>query len=300
MVWQLVRKFHNRGDIMSFIQVLSCSGALGTCCNEPALVGVIDTFRRIMDLIQIVVPIMLLIRASYGFIRLMSNPEEKNGIKTIVNKFLAAAIVFFVPTIVNAVLGIMPDSFSISACWQQAKVSSEIRRTTTSYVSPYDSDGEARSILVDSDEYEKGEKKGNRNGTPSGGNGQGSATGNAIVQYAKSFVGKPYVWGGTWNGEQPYTGTVCSGFVQGVFHHFRINLSRTTASQWADKSKYTVVSDIRPGDLIMYDGHVGILTGNGNEIVHAKGSKWGVVVDPDYRHCSSHAILGIMRINGVN
>ena len=49
----------------------------------------------------------------------------------------------------------------------------------------------------------------------------------------------------------------------------------------------------------MYDGHVGILTGIGTEVVHAKGSKWGVVLDKDYRTCSSKAILGIMRINGV-
>jgi len=50
----------------------------------------------------------------------------------------------------------------------------------------------------------------------------------------------------------------------------------------------------------MYNGHVGILTGNGNEIIHAKGKNYGVVADPDYTTCSSHMIRGIMRINGVN
>ena len=135
-----------------------------------------------------------------------------------------------------------------------------------------------------------------------GGSSRGSATGQAIVQYAKSFVGQQYVWGGTWNGEVPYTGTDCSGFVQGVYRHFGISLARTTSEQWADTSKYNVVSsnDIRAGDLVMYDGHVGILTGNGTEIVHAKGAKWGVVLESDYRGCSSHAIRGIMRIKGVN
>ena len=134
-----------------------------------------------------------------------------------------------------------------------------------------------------------------------GTNGQGSAKGKAIVAYAKQFVGKQYVWGGSWNGELPYTGTDCSGFVQGVFRHNGINLSRTTYTQWADKGTYTLVhGEIKAGDLVMYDGHVAILTGNGNEIVHAKGSKWGIVVDSDYKSSSSHAILGIMRINGVN
>ena len=115
-------------------------------------------------------------------------------------------------------------------------------------------------------------------------------------------IGQKYVYGGSWNGELPYTPTDCSGFVQGVFRHFGISLKRTTSTQWADKSKFTLVSssDIRAGDLVMYDGHVGILTGNGAELIHAKGSKWGVVKDKDYRKCSSHAILGIMRIKGVN
>ena len=109
------------------------------------------------------------------------------------------------------------------------------------------------------------------------------------------------MYGGQWNGELPYTPTDCSGFVQGVFRHFGINLNRTTSTQWAAKSTYKLVSptDIRAGDLIMYDGHVGILTGIGTEVIHAKGSKWGVVIDKDYRTCSSKAILGIMRINGV-
>ena len=44
---------------------------------------------------------------------------------------------------------------------------------------------------------------------------------------------------------------------------------------------------------------------NGNmcclgEIVHNKSPRYGVCIDKDYKKCSSHAILGIMRIKGVN
>ena len=118
-----------------------------------------------------------------------------------------------------------------------------------------------------------------------------------------SLVGKSYSFGGYWNGELPYTPTDCSGFVQGVFKHSGIKLTRSTYTQWADKSSYTLVKngdEIRAGDLVMYNGHVAILTGNGREIVHAKGRKWGIVVDSDYRSSSSKSILGIMRIKGVN
>ena len=123
--------------------------------------------------------------------------------------------------------------------------------------------------------------------------------GKEIVAYAKQFVGQRYAWGGTWNGELPYTPTDCSGFVQGVFKHFGINLQRSTGAQWADKSTYTLVSpsDIRAGDVVMYGGHVGILTGNGNEFVHASTSATGIKLSPDYSYSTP---LGIMRINGVN
>ena len=280
---------------MSLVQLLECNDTLGTCCNDYGLVNVLDIFRKFINIIQIIVPILLIVWSCVELVHLMANPEDKKGLKSLFNKYLAAVICFFLPIFVNVVLGMMPETFSVSACWEQAKISAEVVRSQrNTYIS---ADDETQSpFLINPDDYEEG----NERKSPSG-SGHGSATGKAIVQYAKSFVGQRYVWGGTWNGELPYTGTDCSGFVQGVFKHHGINLTRTTYTQWADKGKYTLVSgEIKAGDLVMYDGHVGILTGNGNELVHAKGSKWGIVVDSDYKSCSSHAILGIMRINGVN
>ena len=47
----------------------------------------------------------------------------------------------------------------------------------------------------------------------------------------------------------------------------------------------------------MYDGHVAILTGNGEEIIHASNPTDGIKLSPSYKYRS---VLGIMRINGVN
>ncbi len=284
---------------MSLVQMLECNDTLGTCCNDYGLVMTLDSFRKALNLIQIVVPIILIVLSCIELIKLIGNPEEKKGLKKLINKYIAAVVVFAVPILVNVVLGIMPETYSVSACWEQAKISAEVVRTQkNTYIK--EDDETSSPILTNPGDYEKGNKR----KTPTGigtGVGAGSATGKSIVQYAKSFVGQRYVWGGTWNGEHPYTGTDCSGFVQGVFKHHGINLTRTTYTQWADKGTFTLVNgEIRAGDLVMYDGHVGILTGNGNEIVHAKGTRWGIVVDPDYKKCSSHAILGIMRIKGVN
>lgn len=98
-----------------------------------------------------------------------------------------------------------------------------------------------------------------------------------VVNYAKQFVGKKYVYGGQWNGERPYTPTDCSGFVQGVFKHFGKNLPRTADVQCDDTryvkkiAGYGKKKGIKPGDLVCYPGHIAIYIGN-NEIVHASNS----------------------------
>ncbi len=277
---------------MRLVQILDCNDTLGTCCNDYTLVTVLDVARKILGLVQLIVPIILIIMATYQFIMLMTNPDEKKLTKSLYNKFFAALIVFMVPILVNVVLGMLPEKFSVSACWEQAKISAEVVRSQKNTYIPLNEKGKS-PIMSNPDGYEKG--------SASGGSGQGSAKGKAIVAYAKQFVGKQYLYGGSWNGEMPYTPTDCSGFVQGVFKHNGITLTRSTSSQWEDRGTYTLVhGEIKAGDLVMYDGHVAILTGNGNEIVHAKGSRWGIVIDSDYKTSSSHAILGIMRINGVN
>lgn len=102
-------------------------------------------------------------------------------------------------------------------------------------------------------------------------------TGDAIVEYARTLIGTPYRYGGT----DINTGVDCSYFVQYVFKQFGINLPRTTYEQ--EKVGYEVsYADAKPGDLILYNGHVGIYSGN-HMIVHASLSQ-GKVVEADCRY----------------
>lgn len=294
---------------MELFQILECSGTLGTCCNDAALVGVLDITRKIFELIQLVTPIVLIVAGTIQFVQLTVNPEMKDGFRKVLNKLIAAFIIFMLPFLVDGVLTAVPDSVSVAACWQQAKISSETNRTSSgTYISV--NNKQKTSIVIDPSKYERGNPRptptpgasGPNQGSVGAGVGEGSATGKAIVAYASKYVGQKYLWGGSWNGEDPYSPTDCSGFVRGVFLHFGIDLPHGTGMMWNSTSKYTLVSsgNIKAGDLAMYDGHVAILTGNGNEIIHAKGKKWGVVRDSDFSRSSSHGFLGIMRINGVN
>lgn len=101
-----------------------------------------------------------------------------------------------------------------------------------------------------------------------------SDLGQQIANFACQFVGNPYVWGGT----SLTNGADCSGFVQSVFAHFGISLPRTT---WDMENVGTAVSydQAVAGDIILYDGHVGIYMGNG-QIVNAINSAKGIGILP--------------------
>lgn len=94
--------------------------------------------------------------------------------------------------------------------------------------------------------------------------------GQSVVDYAKQFIGNPYVYGGT----SLTRGTDCSGFVKGVYAHFGISMPRTSYSM--RRVGYEVSFDeIMPGDVVCYSGHVGIYAGNG-QIVNAIDESHGI------------------------
>ena len=115
---------------------------------------------------------------------------------------------------------------------------------------------------------------------------QPASNGQAIVDYACQFIGNPYVWGGT----SLTDGADCSGFVQSVFAHFGISLPRTTYDQIYAGVEVSY-DQAMPGDLICYDGHIGIYIGNG-QIVNAKNPEQGIGISP----ATYTTILSVRRI----
>ena len=119
-------------------------------CSAPALSILLLTARKIRDFIRIRVPILLIISLTMTFIQLMSNPEEKKLKGKIKNQALAAVIVFFIPTFLNAVMGILGSSFTLSACWNMVPDLS----TQNNYISP--TTVNRKTFIITSEEYEKG------------------------------------------------------------------------------------------------------------------------------------------------
>ena len=275
-----------------FVQILNCSEALGTCCTDYGLLTLLDILRQILDLIQLVVPIILMVGLAIQFTQLLINPDDNKKKKSLLNKFFAALLCFFVPFLVNLAISLVPadiGSFQLGACWDTARNSREVlKKENSTYVST--TDKKPKSFILQPEDYDDAEVTGG-----DGAVGDGSATGKAIVEYAKSFVGGRYCWGG----KDPNVCADCSGFVSYVFAHFGINLISQTDAMWNQTNMYTLVTDgkIKAGDVVMYNGHVGILTGNGEEMVHAASTRSGIKISPSYKY---RTVRGIMRIKGVN
>lgn len=96
-----------------------------------------------------------------------------------------------------------------------------------------------------------------------------------ICQYAKEFLGNPYVWGGT----SLTKGTDCSGYVMSLYKKYGVNLPHSSRAQ-ANCGTAIKVSEAQPGDLIFYGkgktiNHVAMYIGGG-KVIHASNPKTGI------------------------
>lgn len=184
-----------------------------------------------------------------------------------------------------------------------ARAAEEARKAREVEAARAAAEQEAASRAVEKQEAKKsgaGSSSGSSAGSSSGGSagsssgssaGQSAQTassnGQAVVDYARQFLGNPYVYGGN----SLTNGTDCSGFVKGVYAAFGINLPRTSSEQRS--VGYAVsLSEIQPGDIVCYSGHVGIYAGN-NTLIHASNEKTGITLTSPVTYRS---VLAVRRI----
>lgn len=97
-----------------------------------------------------------------------------------------------------------------------------------------------------------------------------------LVEYAKQFLGNPYVWGGT----SLTKGADCSGFVLSVYKKYGIKLTHSSRAQANEGTKIST-SELLPGDLVFYANssgtinHVAIYIGGG-QVIHASNPTSGI------------------------
>ena len=127
--------------------------------------------------------------------------------------------------------------------------------------------------------YIKGDYLSTESGGQSiGGGSSGGSTATDIANFAMSFVGYSYVWGGM----SPSTGFDCSGLMYYVLTQYGYSMKRVANDQM---TQGTAISrdNLQVGDLVFfgygsYANHVGMYIGGGN-FVHASTPSTGVRVN---------------------
>lgn len=116
----------------------------------------------------------------------------------------------------------------------------------------------------------------------------------AISQTAKSYLGTPYLMGGTTR-----RAIDCSAFTQNVFRAHGISIPRTADVQY-NKGKHVPRGQEKPGDLVFFEtylpgaSHVGIYMGQG-KFIHASSSR-GVTITPLNSYYFGPRYLGAKRL----
>jgi hypothetical protein len=118
-----------------------------------------------------------------------------------------------------------------------------------------------------------------------------------LIAFAKTFLGVPYVWGGT-----STSGVDCSGFMYLIARHFGISIPRGSRDQIRLGSSVGGLSQAQAGDLIGFDSmgdgtaeHIGMYLGNNQIIVADHTGTYVRIVDIH----TEAPIVGIVRLPGV-
>ena len=112
-----------------------------------------------------------------------------------------------------------------------------------------------------------------------------------IVETAKMFLGTPYLWGG-----RTSIGLDCSALVQLSLLNAGISCPRDSKDQVQSAGQEVSQDDIQKGDLVFFEGHVGIMI-NDKEIINATARHMSVLIeDLDVVSKAYNGITAVRRV----
>lgn len=96
-------------------------------CSDAALARGITIIHTVMTWICIIVPILLILSLAISLLSMTIDPNQKDGMKKIYRKVIAAIIIFLIPSILNVVMSFLNYAsvgnnqvFTVSSCYKAA------------------------------------------------------------------------------------------------------------------------------------------------------------------------------------
>jgi len=123
-----------------------------SACNDAGLASILVIVKRILGVIQIIGPILAMVSLTIHITMLVKDPEDKKRIPKIRNSAIALVVLFLIPVIVNAAMGLLDDSTELSSCWNNASYNGN--NGGGNYVSPYDDNNKSK-VYPNPNDYQK-------------------------------------------------------------------------------------------------------------------------------------------------
>ena len=278
--------------------ILDCNSSLGTCCNDYSIAIFIAIIKNAITVLQIIVPILLIAMSMVELFKMMtsSNPEDKKEIKSLINKFVAAAIVFFLPILANITIslvgeGVNTKGLDVIKCYKESSSTVEVmNRTRTRYIKKETKNKEPVKVTFDEKDIAEGSDGVNPNDReptykkPTGGDNLAPGDAQGILDGAKT-VHTMYEQNGwyyyssldqlRWNDikystNNPSKATCCATFVGSVLYVGRV-FTEEQLNQYNYNSQYGIselceahnwikinsYSDLQAGDIVIMSGPEG-------------------------------------------
>ena len=317
------------------IYILDCNSSLGTCCNDYSIAIFIAIIKNAIEVIQIIVPVLLIAMSMVQLFKMLtsSNPEDKKGIKSLTNKFVAAAIVFFLPIFANIVIslvgeGVNTGGLDVIKCYKESSSTVEVmNRTRTRYIKKETNNKEPVKVTFDGKDVADGSDGVNPNdreatyknrvssaGGLASGSAQGIIDGAEKVHTMYEQQGWTYSVGGDlfWNDierstNNPNRVSCCATligsalYVGGVLSEQELNSFNynyvPSVDSYLESHNWIRInnySDLQAGDIVIMPGHVQLYAGNGTW--YNAGSTSAIQRDSPYSDDCSGRFLHAWRI----
>ena len=91
-----------------------------TTCNDPGLANILTIIKKILNLIQLLGPLLAIISLVVIFINMVNKPDEKKNFSKIKNSIIALVLTFFIPLIVDTAMFLVDENSTLSACWNNS------------------------------------------------------------------------------------------------------------------------------------------------------------------------------------